>query len=122
MENHELTKTTARIRVLVDGLKPLLKESIIEFDSGEDTLITLKYEKLEMHCSLCASLLHTRKNCPEKAREYSGDSQLIRIQTVTKHDRWEPTRKLKDAEFRITSEVHHQEQDRKVSMETLQGS
>lgn len=35
LENHELTRTTSRVRVLVDGLKPLVKESIVEFGSGE---------------------------------------------------------------------------------------
>ena len=33
--NHELTKTTTRVKVLVDGLMPLTKEAIIEFDSGK---------------------------------------------------------------------------------------
>lgn len=69
--NHELTKTTARVRVLVDGLKPLVKESIVEFDSGEESSITLEYEKLEMHCSNCYSLLHARKYCPVKQEEES---------------------------------------------------
>ena len=73
LDNHELTKTIARVRVLVDGLKPLVKESIVEFDSGEESPITLEYEKLEMHCSFCFSLLHARKKCPlrleEKAHE-----------------------------------------------------
>lgn len=64
LENHELTKTTARVRVHMDGLKPLIKEAIVEFDSGEEVFITLEYEKLEMHCSLCFSLLHHRSNCP----------------------------------------------------------
>lgn len=57
---------TARVRVLVDGLKPLIKESIVKFDSGEESLITLEYEKLESHSSICASLLHARRNCPRK--------------------------------------------------------
>lgn len=35
LENHELTRTSARARVHVDALKPLIKESIVEFDSGE---------------------------------------------------------------------------------------
>ncbi|WZZ62080.1 hypothetical protein YC2023_062187 [Brassica napus] len=73
LDNQELTKTTARFRVLVDRLKPLVKESIVEFDSGEESPITLEYEKLEMHCSFCFSLLHARKKCPlrleEKAHE-----------------------------------------------------
>src|SRR5690606_17734726 len=29
LESHELTKTSARVRVLVDGLKPIVKRSII---------------------------------------------------------------------------------------------
>ncbi|RID73962.1 hypothetical protein BRARA_B01081, partial [Brassica rapa] len=61
--NHELTKTTARVKVLVDGLKPLTKEAIIEYDSGEESLIFLEYEKLENHCSDCHSLSHLKKDC-----------------------------------------------------------
>ncbi|KAL0747895.1 hypothetical protein Bca101_029897 [Brassica carinata] len=64
-ENHELTKTTARVRVLVDGFKPLVKQSIIEFGSGEDSLITLDYERLENHCSICYSLCHSSNDCPQ---------------------------------------------------------
>lgn len=49
--NHELTKTTARVKVLVDGLKPLVKKAIVEYDSGEESLIYLEYERLENYCS-----------------------------------------------------------------------
>lgn len=78
LENHELTKTTTRIRVLVDGLKPLIKESIVEFDSGEESPITLEYEKLEMHCSFFFSLLHLRKSCPEKLLEDRQNAHATR--------------------------------------------
>lgn len=71
--NHELTKTTARVRVLIDGLKPLVKEAIVDFDSGEEGPITLEYEKLESHCFYCFSLLHARKNCPERMSEVAAD-------------------------------------------------
>lgn len=69
LENHELTKTTARVRVSVDGLKPLIKEAIVEFDSGEEISVTLEYERLESHCSCCFSLLHPRKYCPSNREE-----------------------------------------------------
>lgn len=68
-ETHVLTKTSARVRVQVDGLKPLIKEYIVEFDSGEECPITLEYERLEMHCTLCYSLLHQRLHCPSKIVE-----------------------------------------------------
>ena len=62
--NHELTKTSARIQVLVDGLKPLVKKSIVEYDSGEESFIYLEYERLEQHCSFCNAHSHLKKDCP----------------------------------------------------------
>ena len=67
LENHELTKTTARVRVLMDGLKPLIKDTIIEFDTGEEATISLEYERLEDHCSIWLLLSHQSQNCPLKA-------------------------------------------------------
>lgn len=75
--NHELSKTTARVKVLVDGLKPLVKESIVEFDFWEESPITLEYEGLEMHCSRCKSLLHARKYCHDRALDFP-DNALTR--------------------------------------------
>ncbi|KAG5373630.1 hypothetical protein IGI04_043051 [Brassica rapa subsp. trilocularis] len=74
--------SSTRVRVHVDGLKPLIKESIIEFDSGEESLITLEYEKLETHCSKCASLLHARRNCPVKAESEPSIQQLSRLSPI----------------------------------------
>lgn len=78
IQDHELTKTTARVRVLVDGLKPLTKEAIVEFDSEEESIIYLEYEKLENHCSRCYLMSHLKKDCPsylmETQREESQQS------------------------------------------------
>ncbi|XP_018460528.1 uncharacterized protein LOC108831485 [Raphanus sativus] len=63
--NHELTKTTARVKVLLDGLKPIVKRAIIEYDSGEESMVYLEYEKLENHCSICNSFCHLKKDCPD---------------------------------------------------------
>ncbi|KAG2331299.1 hypothetical protein Bca52824_002479 [Brassica carinata] len=97
---HELKRTVARVRVLIDGLKPLVKESIVEFDSGEESTITLEYEKLEMHCSFCYSLLHARKNCPQKYEEErtrSGEGHLNQeedshVRNVSQYQHTAPTR------------------------------
>ncbi|XP_018467084.1 uncharacterized protein At4g02000-like [Raphanus sativus] len=63
-ESHELSKSSARVRVLVDGFQPLVKETIIEFESGEESKITLEYERLENHCSICLRLSHLKSQCP----------------------------------------------------------
>lgn len=84
-QDHELTKTSARVKVLVDGLKPLTKEAIVEFDSGEESLIYLEYEKLENHCSLCYALSHLRKDCPtSKGVQQNGGLQSLQNEEEAK--------------------------------------
>lgn len=65
-DGKELSSTTARIRVTVNGLLPLVKEAIIEFASGEETLVSLEYDKLMNHCRYCNSLTHEKRYCREK--------------------------------------------------------
>lgn len=52
------------MRVLIDGLKPLIKDYVIEFDTGEEIPITLEYEDLEYHFSRCNRLSHLSRSCP----------------------------------------------------------
>ena len=88
LENHELTKTTARVRVLVDGLKPLVKETIIEFDSGEEAHITLEYERLENHCSICQRLSHKSAHCPSRRdAEMQNQQKGSSYQDIVKNQR-----------------------------------
>lgn len=55
-ESTEITSTTAKMRVLINGLQPLIKKTTLEFDNGQEVEATLVYEKLEYHCSYCSSL------------------------------------------------------------------
>lgn len=68
LEDYSITKTSARIKVSVDGLKPLITDVIIDFTSGEDLPVTLEYEDLGYHCSLCNRLSHLARNCPSAQR------------------------------------------------------
>lgn len=109
MENHELTKTTAKIRVFIDGLKPLVKESIVEFDSGEEVYITLEYEKLEMHCSFCYSLLHAKKNCPERTQEdRPRELSPVPLQTTASRNP-EAHDEVNASKYRLHTQKHHSE-------------
>lgn len=56
----EITSTKARMKVLLDGLQPLIKKATMEFDTREEVEVTLVYEKLEKHCSLCLMLDHEK--------------------------------------------------------------
>lgn len=74
LEDYKITKTSARIRVSIDGLKPLIKNALVEFDGGVDLPITLDYEDLGYHCTTCNSLSHLARTCPTAIRTQTGTS------------------------------------------------
>ncbi|CAA7057749.1 unnamed protein product [Microthlaspi erraticum] len=57
--------------VCLDGYKPLTFETTVEFHSGDETLVVLRYERLFGFCRECSSLCHDVVHCPllRKARE-----------------------------------------------------
>lgn len=67
LDHYEITKTSARMRVLVDGLSPLIMDSIVDYKTGEESLVTFEYEGLKNHCSLCFRLSHLGQDCPFRA-------------------------------------------------------
>lgn len=62
IEDYKITKTAARIQVSIDGLKPLTKTVVVDFDSGEELVINLDYEDLGYHCSICHAPLMLREH------------------------------------------------------------
>lgn len=66
LEDYQLTKSSARIRLLMDGLQPIIKDQILDFNSGEETTLVLDYENLGNHCSLSNCLTHLRLYCLDR--------------------------------------------------------
>lgn len=60
LETYQISKTSARIRVSMDGFKPLIKDPLLEFDSGEELVVSLEYEDLKFHCATCLKLTQKR--------------------------------------------------------------
>lgn len=85
LDDYEISATSARMRVLIDGLGPLTKETIIDFDSGEECLLTLDYEGLKNHCSVCSRLSHLQADCPY--REPLNAGPAYKSQVVSPVDR-----------------------------------
>lgn len=78
LDGIELSSIAARIRVTIDGLKPLIKETIVDFSTGEETIVTLEDEKLANHCQLCNSLLHEEHKCQLQSDQESYLHEPIR--------------------------------------------
>ncbi|KAL0845558.1 hypothetical protein Bca101_018804 [Brassica carinata] len=68
LDTYEVTRSTARVRVVVDGLKPLIMEAAMDYASGEESIISLDYENLGNHCSVCYRLSHLQSQCPERPK------------------------------------------------------
>lgn len=62
-EKAEITTLTARMKVHIDGLLPLIKSSVVEFTNGDEVTTTLVYERLDKHCTKCMRLDHELKEC-----------------------------------------------------------
>ena len=62
--DHEITPSAAKIKVTIDGLKPITKETIVDFEDGSEILVTLEYKSLKNHCLHCLRLSHEKKDCP----------------------------------------------------------
>lgn len=62
-EKAEITTLTARMKVHIDGLLPLIKSSVVEFPNGDEVTTTLVYERLDKHCTKCMRLDHELKEC-----------------------------------------------------------
>lgn len=68
-----------RIRVTINGLKPLEKFLEISLKSGGTKQVELEYEKLEKHCFSCLSLSHEAGSCPNKDTITDSSSSRVGI-------------------------------------------
>ncbi|XP_024010391.1 uncharacterized protein LOC112085413 [Eutrema salsugineum] len=68
-----------KIQVVIDGFKPLCFETLVEFHSGEETTVYLRYERLFGFCRICLSLCHDQQKCPTNAvfgEQKSGEDRF----------------------------------------------
>lgn len=62
-EKQEITDSTTRMRIHMNGLQPLVISSTLVFENGDEVISNLVYEKLEKHCSICLMLDHEKQDC-----------------------------------------------------------
>ncbi|CAA7053006.1 unnamed protein product [Microthlaspi erraticum] len=60
----EVDIDVGRVKVCLDGYKPLIFETTVEFHGGEENLVALRYERLFGFCRKCSSLCHDVSQCP----------------------------------------------------------
>ncbi|KAJ4910459.1 hypothetical protein Rs2_05080 [Raphanus sativus] len=65
----EVDLREGRVRVELDGFKPLVFSMAIEFEEGVEIMVSLRYEKLFGFCKECFSLTHDHTRCPMLQKE-----------------------------------------------------
>ncbi|RID60758.1 hypothetical protein BRARA_F03888, partial [Brassica rapa] len=90
-EKAEITSQAVRMRVHVNGLLPLIKESVVEYPNGDEVKTNLVYERLDKHCTKCLRLDHELKEClvaraETKALKASQEEANGRINITSTHE------------------------------------
>ncbi|KAF8113133.1 hypothetical protein N665_0056s0038 [Sinapis alba] len=86
LEKYKVTNSSARIRVTLNGVKSLIMGLVQEFDSGEESDITLEYENLFNHFSQCFRLSQMQSQCPERQNDTSNARHLQSQCPERQHD------------------------------------
>lgn len=123
-EKAEITSTSIRMKVHINGRLPLIKSSIIEYPNGDEVMATLVYERLEKHCSKCNKLDHELRDCllakaqrralitDQNEERKTGDSMITappakRADSLIESRRREPLRRVdRDQGRRYPSHSH----------------
>lgn len=85
-----------KVRVVINGMRPLDFYLYTELPSGEIKVVELQYENLDKHCFSCKSLCHETKDCPPSRSLKDRLSKPVGInQTQTLH-RIEANRRRQD--------------------------
>ncbi|KAL0643775.1 hypothetical protein Bca4012_042065 [Brassica carinata] len=98
-----------RIRILINGLKPLEMKLDVSSPSAEIKQVELEYEGLEKHCFTCHSLSHEKDDCPSQRA-------LVNHRDPAPHMGISQSRKLE----RIDAERRKAEERRRVRSDSSQ--
>ncbi|XP_048634149.1 uncharacterized protein LOC125608214 [Brassica napus] len=96
IDDREVDK--ARLRVQVNGLKPLIMKMDLQLPSREIVEVELEYEKIVKHCFFCKSLDHEdseKRRCP-LSRSHHGERRDLGISQQNTLERIEEGRRRQD--------------------------
>ncbi|KAF2531578.1 hypothetical protein F2Q70_00031007 [Brassica cretica] len=99
-----------RIRVQINGLKPLEMKLDISMPSGEIKQVELEYEGLHKHCFICHALSHDKDDCPtQRAQENYREAGTVRMGVSQSRtiDRLEANRRRAEERKQYRSEAPH---------------
>ena len=128
-EKAEISALSARMRVHIDGLLPLIKSTIVEYPNGDEVSATLVYERLDKHCTKCLRLDHELNEClvaraeekakkaaQEKADEAAG-STVCKEKEPNRDSQSHPANMQRNEGFRFSATNRETSQSRGYTKE-----
>ncbi|XP_033133626.1 uncharacterized protein LOC103828963 isoform X1 [Brassica rapa] len=108
--------TQARVRVLINGLKPLEMIRDFSLPSGEIIQVEFDYENLQKHCFSCYSLSHEKDDCPLLVHSRDRDRSPRKIGISQRNTMARLDEKRKSYEERRRDKGHHVQLSRDISL------
>lgn len=110
------------MRISLNGLEPITKNTIVDFDTGEEARLTLEYEGIQYMCYICNRLTHFAKECPWNPVRATSPSRAPENRQTTESDsrqysylrepRYQPYPTHKRQERTLQEGDYHQRLDR----------
>ncbi|KAG7591058.1 Ribonuclease H-like superfamily [Arabidopsis thaliana x Arabidopsis arenosa] len=105
----EIQPNYVRTRVDVNGLAPILTDTVVEFQSGETVTVHLEYERLDKFCNYCKRLTHAETDCELKPLSNTAKdkrSQAYSDQGREEHKHDVPRKGIRREEFHQRLDRH----------------
>ncbi|XP_019089360.1 PREDICTED: uncharacterized protein LOC104783456 [Camelina sativa] len=106
---HDVDEESGSLFVTINGFNPLIFHLVVPFNTGDEVVASLEYEKLLGFCSHCFRLTHDVKFCPELSKNEGGrgpwNKPLVKLIVQHFEGAWEKPRKFAKCSLDFNSEV-----------------
>ncbi|XP_019092585.1 PREDICTED: uncharacterized protein LOC104745753 isoform X2 [Camelina sativa] len=126
----DVDEETGSLFVTINGFNPLIFHLVVPFNTGDEVVVSLEYEKLIGFCTHCYRLTHDQKFCPELSKGEGNRGQgegvdkrggpwnpsLLKPSVQQFEGSWEKPRKFAKRALDFNSEFNRERDQQQVRL------